>query len=99
MYELLAFILVALVTMFLLMTQKIYSIFINSKPTGRKTILSTALIVYIHRLHLIYLATISLWKVRIVCFTNSVSFVIYLGRIIFGPLPYYSVLFYHYWAR
>ena len=40
MEELLAFILVSLVTIFLLMAGKIYSIFIDSKPTGRKTVLS-----------------------------------------------------------
>ena len=100
MNETLAFALLSSVSIMMLVTVKLYSAFIDSKPIGRKTVLSK----YIDeqnfsKMRFSVEATISVWRVKIACFACVLFAFVFLLRIGFGPFPYYLVVACYYSLR
>ena len=100
MNETLASALLSSVSIMMLVTVKLYSAFIDSKPAGRKTVLSK----YIDeqnfsKLRFSVEATISVWRVKIAGYGCVLVAFVFLLRIGFGPLPYYLVIACYYSLR
>ena len=101
MNNVLAFSLVTLTLIVMQISRIAFSSFINSKPTGRQTVLGKSIIYqtlsfsfFVHEK-----AKISVHTVQVSCVLTSVHFITLLFRIVLGPLPYWIILFNHYNSR